>query len=261
MSTSQPPSTPDWRSRLDALTSATRSVARDTAQNAGEAVRNRKQDQPARQERFDPTGWYGALLVMVVAAFLLWVLQVINSATGYRINAHAALVPRTGRGLVGVLVAPFLHTGYFHLLSNTAPFVLIGWVVLLAGVRTMAISTAIVTVVGGLLAWAIAPSGAVLGAGLLIIGWMGFLIARAYFSRSFKWILVAVLVLFFFGTLLGALVPHFDRGTSWEAYAAYFVAGAAAGALLHRRRGPRQRRSRPRRQGIRDAFADGVADG
>ena len=71
----------------------------------------------------------------------------------------------------------------------------------------------------------------------MIFGWMGYLLARAFFSRQFKWILVAVLVLTFFGTLLLGLFPNLNSGVSWQAHLCGFAAGVGAGALLHPRGG------------------------
>lgn len=243
---STPPSTPpEWRRRLDALGAASRSVARDTARNTARAVRERPTPAEPEKPRFEPTSWHGALTVMAGVAAVLWVVQIVNAALHYRLSHDLALHPRAVSGLWGIVFAPVVHDSYFHLLSNTLPFVLVGWAVLLAGVRGLVISTAMVVLIGGALTWLDAPSGTVLGCGLVILGWMGYLIARAFFSRSFKWILVAVLVLFFFGTLLGALVPSFGHGVAWEASLSYFVAGLAAGAVLHGRE-RRQRQSRPR---------------
>lgn len=252
-----PPNPPDWRRRLDALTSASRSVARDTARNTGRALRERPAPAEPVKARFEPTSWHGGLTVMAAVAALLWVVQIVNAALDYRLSHDLALHPRATSGLWGIALAPAVHDSYFHLLSNTLPFILIGWAVLLAGVRGLVVSTAVVVLLGGALAWLAAPTGTVLGSGLVVIGWMGYLIARAFFSRSLKWILVAVLVLFFFGTLLGALVPSFDRGVSWQAYLGYFVAGAAAGAALHRRA---ERRPRRRRWGQARTTGDGTAD-
>jgi membrane associated rhomboid family serine protease len=135
-----------------------------------------------------------------------------------------------------VVTEPFLHTGYGHLMSNTIAFVLIGWVLLLSGVRAWLTVTAIVVVVSGALTWLVAPHGLVVGADSLIFGWLGYLLARAYFSRRLKWIITAVAVLFFFGTLLFSLLPSFTNTVHWEAHVCGFLAGVAAGAVLHPRR-------------------------
>jgi membrane associated rhomboid family serine protease len=189
---------------------------------------------------FDPTSWHGALAVMLGIGALLWLVQLLNAVNDYSINRAVGLRPREVSGLWGVLASPFLHHSYYHLFSNTVPLVLIGWVLLLSGVRAWLTVTAIVVVVGGLASWGLAPDGVVVGASALVLGWLGYLLSRAYFSRSVKWIVVAVLVLFFFGTLLGTLLPGLGHGESWIVHACYFGAGLLAGAILH----PRARRGR-----------------
>jgi membrane associated rhomboid family serine protease len=82
----------------------------------------------------------------------------------------------------------------------------------------------------------VAPSGLIVGASGLVFGWLGYLIARAYFSRKLRWIFVAVVVLVFFGTLLNGLLPSFNSNVSWQAHVCGFAAGIAAGAVLHPRR-------------------------
>lgn len=192
----------------------------------------------AREPRFRATSWSGALVLMCGFVAILWIVNVINAHEDYRLNRFG-LRPREIDGLWGILTTPFLHAGYGHLLSNTAPVLLIGWVLLLSGVRTWLIVTAAVVVVGDFAAWLAAPSGLVVGASGLVFGWLGYLVARAYFARTVKWIVIAVAVLFFFGTLLGRLLPTFEAGTSWQLHLCGFGAGIAVAAALHPRRARR----------------------
>jgi membrane associated rhomboid family serine protease len=193
---------------------------------------------------FDPTSWSGALIVMGVVAAGIWIVQIINSSHGYSLDRFG-LRPRQIDGLWGILTEPFLHASYGHLLSNTGPLVAIGWVLLLSGVRTWLTVTALVMLGGGLATWLLAPSGLIVGASALIFGWLGYLIARAYFSRRIRWIVVAIAVLFFFGTLLTTVLPSYDSQASWQSHACGFVAGILAGALLHPRRARPTRRPKP----------------
>jgi membrane associated rhomboid family serine protease len=202
-------------------------------------------DQPASSEPpFDPTSWVGALSVMLILDALLWVIEFVNAGDGYRLDRFG-LRPRVVSGLEGVVAAPLLHASYAHLLANSAPFVLLGWVVLLSGVRPFAMASGLIVVLGGLATWAVAPgyhNGApvyIVGASGLIMGWLGYLLARAYFARRIAWIVVAVLVLFFFGGMLGGLLPSLGSEVSWQGHVCGFLGGVAAGWLLH----PRNRRA------------------
>ncbi|MFN2518638.1 MAG: rhomboid family intramembrane serine protease [Jatrophihabitantaceae bacterium] len=193
-----------------------------------------KDEAPATEPPFDPTSWSGALIVMLSITALLWVIQIFNAAHDY--SGRFGLRPRRVDGLWGILTEPFLHASYGHLISNTFPFVAVGWVLMLSGVRTWLIVSSLVLVLGGLATWLVAPSGVIVGASALIFGWLGYLIARAYFSRKLRWIVVAALVLFFFGTLLNGLLPSFESQVSWQAHLCGFAAGILAGAVLHPRR-------------------------
>jgi membrane associated rhomboid family serine protease len=174
---------------------------------------------------------------MAALTAVLWIVEIANAADHYRFDRFG-LVPRTAGGLWGVLTEPFLHASYGHLAGNTLPFVLIGWVVMLAGIGVFATVSAVVLVAGGLLTWLVGPSNTVIvGASGLVFGWLGYLIARAVFSRRLKWIGVAIAVLFFFGTLLVGLFPSLNSNVSWQAHVCGFVAGIGAGALLHPRGG------------------------
>lgn len=173
---------------------------------------------------------------MCSVAALLWVIQFVNAAEDYDLDDSLGLRPRHLDGLWGILGMPFLHGSYQHMWSNTIPLIAIGWVLLLAGARIWLIVTGLVVVAGGLLTWLVAPGDEVIvGASGLIFGWLGYLLARAYFSRQFKWILVAIVVLIFFGTLLFGLFPTINSGVSWQAHVCGFAAGVGAGALLHPR--------------------------
>jgi len=177
---------------------------------------------------------------MTGVAGLTWVVQVINASHRYRLGRFG-LRPRHVDGLWGVLTEPWLHHSYGHALSDTIPLVGVGWVLLLSGPRVWATVSAAVLVVGGAAQWLVAPAGLIVGSSPLVFGWMGYLLARAYFARKLAWILVAVAVLFFFGTLLGNLLPSYNSAVPWQANVCGFVAGVAAGAVLH----PRRRRGGP----------------
>lgn len=198
----------------------------------------RRDDASAASEPpLDPRSWSGALIIMVSVGALLWVVQIIDAADGYDLRRFG-LQPRHVGGLWGIVTMPLLHNSYHHLLSNTLPVLAVGWVLMLSGLRTWLTVTAIVVVAGGVLTWLVAPGNQVIvGASAMVFGWLGYLLARAFFSRELKWIVVAVIVLMFFGTFLAGLLPTVHSDVSWQAHLCGFATGIGAGALLHPRRG------------------------
>src|SRR5262245_15641142 len=79
---------------------------------------------------------------------IMWLVELATLAT------HGALLgfgiqPRSQSGLVGILASPFLHLGFAHLLANSIPFLVLGWLVALRGLREFFLVTLIVMVLGG----------------------------------------------------------------------------------------------------------------
>jgi membrane associated rhomboid family serine protease len=197
-----------------------------------------------REPPLDPRSWSGALILMLVAAAVLWIVEIVNDNQDGSLAARFGLIPRQARGLWGVVTMPFLHDSYAHLASNTLPFVLIGWVVMLSGLRLWLVVTVGIVLLGDFATWVVGPSNTVIvGASGLVFGWLGYLLARAVFSRRLKWIFTAVAVLFFFGTLLFGMFPTLHSDTSWQAHVCGFAAGVVVAFVLH----PRQVRPRARR--------------
>jgi membrane associated rhomboid family serine protease len=187
-------------------------------------------------ERFDPQSWSGALAIMTAAAGLLWIVEIFNIVNNYSLDRFG-LKPRDVSGLDGIVTMPFLHASVSHLFANTFPFIIIGWMVLIGGVREFLWATLIIVIGGGLATWLIAPSGLIVGASALVFGWLGYLLGRAYFARKASWILAAVFAVFFFGGLFGGLLPSVESHVSWQAHVCGFVLGIVAAWALHPRKG------------------------
>jgi membrane associated rhomboid family serine protease len=186
--------------------------------------------------RFDTATWSGCLLVMISLTALLWLIEIGNAADHHRLDRFG-LVPRTIHGLPGVVTMPFLHANAGHLAANTFPFLLVGWVVLVSGVREFLLTTLLVVVAGGLATWVVGPSATIVGVSALVFGWLGYLISRAVFGRRLGWILVAIGMLAFFGGLFAGLLPTSHHYVAWQAHVCGFLAGGVAGWWLHPRKG------------------------
>lgn len=206
-------------------------------------VPRRRGDGSGSEPPFEPSSWTGALAIMLGLCAVLWAVQIANDAHHYSWNRFG-LKPRRIDGLWGIATQPMLHVSYGHLASNTVPFLGVGWVLLLSGLRSWLVVTGSVMLLSGAAAWLLAPSGVIVGVGSLTLGWIGYLVARAYFSRRLTWIVVAGCVLFFFGTFFFTLVPSFDKNVSWQSQACGLGAGIVTGALLH----PRAARRHPGRR-------------
>jgi len=171
--------------------------------------------------------------VIILGAFviLIWLLELTDWLLGGSLDQFGIL-PRQLIGLRGIVAAPVLHGGFGHVAANTIPFIVLGWVVLLRGVRSFATVAIIAILIGGLGTWLIAPSASIhIGASGLIFGFLGYLIFRGYFDRSWQAIAWSILVLFLYGGMLLGLLPT-SMPVSWQMHLFGFIGGGLAAYLL-----------------------------
>ncbi len=115
------------------------------------------------------------LLVGIVA--LMWVIEIINTADSNGLDGDGIYARSLGR-LWGILTAPFIHASFGHLISNTIPLLFLGAIIALRGAARLALVTAIVIVIGGLLTWLISPAGvSTIGASGVVFGYATYLFA------------------------------------------------------------------------------------
>ena len=130
--------------------------------------------------------------------------------------------------MTGILVAPLLHANWEHLIANTGPALILGFLMTLAGLSRFIFATAIIWVLGGLGTWLIGNVGAPtyngmvvetnhIGASGLIFGWLTFLIVFGFFTRKIWEIVVGVIVLFIYGSILLGVLPG-TFGVSWQGH-------------------------------------------
>jgi membrane associated rhomboid family serine protease len=174
-----------------------------------------------------------ALLTVAAMSVLMWLSEVVDQLVG-GLDA-LGIEPRSVDGLSGVLLAPFLHLGFGHLVSNTLPFLAMGALIALSGLRRVLAVTAIVMLVSGLGTWLVAPQSTVhLGASGIVFGYATYLIARGLFDRRWYYLATGLLVALLYGTsLLFGLLPR--AGVSWQAHLFGALGGLLAARVLARR--------------------------
>jgi membrane associated rhomboid family serine protease len=185
---------------------------------------------PDRRSVFSDDRHNGLLFVGAMAV-VMWVVEVINAASSYSLDANG-IVPRETDGLDGVVFAPFLHASWSHLVGNTVPFLVLGAVVALSGLARVVLVTILVAGIGGLGTWLVAPSNTVhVGASGVVFGYAGYLVARGLFSRSPLHLVMGAVVAAVWGTtLLSGLVPQ--DGISWQGHLFGAIGGIVAARML-----------------------------
>ncbi|HEY9896562.1 MAG TPA: rhomboid family intramembrane serine protease [Candidatus Sericytochromatia bacterium] len=164
---------------------------------------------------------------------LLWALEFVDQVLlRHRLNRFG-IAPRTQIGLRGILFAPLLHGTWQHLMANTLPFAVLGWLTLLGGVTEFTIATAVIWLVSGAGVWLFAaPRTMHIGASSIIFGYFGFLLSRSYFEQELFSAAVSVVVALLYGPLIWGILPSRRRGISWQGHLFGFVGGILTARYL-----------------------------
>jgi membrane associated rhomboid family serine protease len=175
---------------------------------------------------------------------LFWMVEICDRVIFGGSLDRLGIIPHTLIGLRGILFAPFLHGNFAHLIANTIPFLVLGWLVMLQETEDFFIVTLSAMLVGGLGTWLF---GAVplstptihLGASGLIYGYLGFLLLRGYFQRNLASIFLSLVVFFLYGGIIWGVLPS-DPGISWQGHLFGFIGGILAARAIAREKRDRK---------------------
>jgi membrane associated rhomboid family serine protease len=181
--------------------------------------------------------WVTGGITIVSFVVLLYVIEIFDSLSGHHLDDNG-IRPLETHGLWGIIFAPVLHSNWQHLIANTGPALVLGFLMTLAGLSRFIFATVIIWAVGGFGTWLIGNIGAPpgvetnhIGASGLIFGWLTFLLVFGIFTRTIWEIVVGLVVLFIYGSILLGVLPG-TFGVSWQGHLCGAIAGVVAAYLL-----------------------------
>jgi membrane associated rhomboid family serine protease len=171
-------------------------------------------------------------IILATFVAIFWLLEILDQFVFRGSLDIFGIIPHQVIGLRGILFAPFLHGDFPHLIANTVPFLILGWLVMLQETSDFFIVTGLTMLVGGLGVWLFATPGSIhIGASILIFGYLGFLLLRGYFQRNIPSILLSILVFLLYGGTIWGVLPS-RPGISWQGHLFGFLGGVLAAKLI-----------------------------
>ncbi len=135
--------------------------------------------------------------------------------------------PREWAGVPGILVAPLIHAGFAHLISNALPLLVLGTLMLHLYPDASRWVMPAVYLGPGILVWLFARGGVHVGASGLVYGLVSYIFVAGLIRRDKRAIAAALLVSFMYGALVWGILPIKPK-VSWESH----MAAALIGVLL-----------------------------
>lgn len=155
-----------------------------------------------------------------------WAIHIVNMLLGYRLNVFG-IHPRHVLGLVGIPCFSFLHGNFSHLFLNSIPLLILMDFILIKGMQQFICITASIILLSGIAIWLFGRKGIHIGASSLVMGYWSYLLVDAYAHFSVNTIILAILCLYYFGSLVLNLFPG-NKQVSWEGHVFGFLAGLTA---------------------------------
>lgn len=148
----------------------------------------------------------------------------------------AGVLPRQLLGLVGIITAPLAHGSWSHLVSNTAPLLILGSGLLLAYPQSRWRALALIWLGSGLGVWLLARDSYHYGASGLTHGLFFYLFVIGLLRRDKRSTALLMIAFFLYGGMLASVFPS-EPGISFESHLAGAVCGLL-GAIIWRKTDP-----------------------
>ena len=156
--------------------------------------------------------------------------------TGVILNLNMdrlGILPRHLSGLIGIVTGPFIHAGFSHIISNTIPLVILGWIIFFFYPKSAYRSFALIYLLTDSLVWLFAREVYHIGASGIVYGFVSFLFFSGIFRRDNKSVALALLVTFLYGGIVWGVLPG-QKGISWESHLFGAIAGVFAAFVFRK---------------------------
>ena len=166
-----------------------------------------------------------SIILSVSFALVLWWVAIFDLILPGEFS-KAGVLPRHLDGLFGILLAPFVHGSFAHLIANTLPVVVLFSLLIwgYAASRWRAMTT--IWLLSGVGVWLFARDAYHIGASGLTHGVFFYLLAASIIRRDKRSIAVMMIGFFLYGSMVMTIFPS-EPNISFE----YHFFGALAGVL------------------------------
>jgi membrane associated rhomboid family serine protease len=163
---------------------------------------------------------------------IIWLIDIANWALGLELQRFGVR-PREFAGLPGILLAPLLHGGPFHLAANSLPLLVLGTGMLYLYPSSVLKVLPALYFGPGVAVWLFAKGGVHVGSSGLIYGLLGYVFLAGVIRRDRRAIAASLLVAFLYGSMVWGVLP-IQPGVSWESHLAGALIGLTMAIALRR---------------------------
>lgn len=189
-------------------------------------------------EKKEKNQFIAALFLPSVLVFTMFIVFLIEIIFNVSFNSYG-IYPRKVSGLIGIILAPFLHGDFSHLLNNSIPILILGSS-LFYFYKEIALKVFLwVFIMGGIWTWMSAREATHIGASGVVYGLFSFLLISGFIRRNMQLISISFFVVFVYGSMVWGIFP-IKVEISYESHFWGFIAGAIL-SVYYRKQGPQKK--------------------
>ena len=173
-----------------------------------------------------------ALKLALGFVVIIWLIDIASWALGLELQRFG-IRPRELAGLPGIVFAPLLHGGPFHLAANSIPLLVLGTAMLYLYPSSALKVLPAIYFGPGVAVWLFAHGGIHVGSSGLIYGLLGYVFLAGVIRLDRRAIAASLLVAFLYGSMVWGVLP-IQPGVSWESHLAGAVIGLTLAVALRR---------------------------
>lgn len=156
------------------------------------------------------------LLFPIAIVSIMWIVKIIEVIQNHKFTRWG-IFPRDLDGMIGIISAPFIHSDWQHLMTNSLPMLMLVSIIMVFYKRVAYPSYMIITVLTGFLVWLFARDAYHVGASGVVYGLVAFVAWTGIFRRNLKSIILALVILVMYGGYFHGIIPN-KEGVSWESH-------------------------------------------
>lgn len=161
-----------------------------------------------------------------IFVLLAWCVKLIELVLELDLSAYG-IFPRKLGGLPGVIASPFLHSDFTHLISNSIPFMILGFLMIYSYRRVAFKAFLMIWIMSGFLVWITGRQSYHIGASNIVYGFTFYIFFSGIFRKNIQSVVLSLFVVFAYGSIFWGILPLRPE-ISWEGH----LAGALIGGVL-----------------------------
>lgn len=156
--------------------------------------------------------------------FVIWFVYMFEIKFNINFNVFGIL-PRTIKGLRGIVFSPFIHANATHLFNNSLPLFVLGSILFMFYNKVSFKVLVYGSLLTGLLTWTIGRESYHIGASGVVYLLFSFIFFSGVLKKHFRLIAVSLVTIFLYGGMVWYVLP-IEKGISWEGHLSGFIVGA-----------------------------------